>query len=144
MKQIKLFLVSPKYQKTFCTFAALDFDNVDSDDEEGEESGAVKSVAEGSADGKESKEPGPSAPTGDATTSAEKSKTRSPTRKRLLKDMKDLEVRMSEGVLARLPSHQLVEMHQQLNRMMTSVVIALKSKCAASPQFSQSSQSESD
>ena len=69
---------------------------------------------------------------------------RSPTRKKLLKDMKDIKQRMTPAVLSRLPSHQLVDLHQQLNEMMTSVVIALKSKCASSPQVSQSSQSDSD
>ena len=69
---------------------------------------------------------------------------RSPTRKKLLKDMKDIKQRMTPAVLSQLPSHQLVDLHQQLNEMMTSVVIALKSKCAASPQVSQSSQSDSD
>ena len=69
---------------------------------------------------------------------------RSPTRKKLLKDMKDIKQRMTPTVLSQLPSHQLVDLHQQLNEMMTSVVIALKSKCAASPQVSQSSQSDSD
>ena len=80
----------------------------------------------------------------DSTANVIQEPIRSPTRKKLLKDMKDIKQRMTPSVLSRLPSHQLVDLHQQLNEMMTSVVIALKAKCASSPQVSQSSQSDSD
>ncbi len=66
---------------------------------------------------------------------------KSPTRKKLLQDVKDIKVRMTIGLLTRLRSDQLVGLHQDLNEMMTSVVTALRSKCAASPK---SSQSDSD
>lgn len=70
---------------------------------------------------------------------------RTPTgRKKLMKQLKDLKSQMTTSALARLPGDQLLDVHQQLNDMMTQVVIALKSKCPVTPQNSQSSQSEDE
>ncbi len=70
---------------------------------------------------------------------------RTPTgRKKLMKQIKDLKSQMTTSNLAKLPSDQLLDVHQHLNDMMTQVVIALKSKCPVTPQNSQSSQSEDE
>ena len=65
-------------------------------------------------------------------------------RKAIMSSLSSLQEHLSSdggvAALAEMPSHQLVQLHSQLNTMMTQVVIALKEKCPMSPTSSQDSQ----
>ena len=55
-------------------------------------------------------------------------------------DISGLKERLASTDLTQLGSHDLVKVHEQLNSMMASVVLALKAKCCTSPKRAGNSQ----